>query len=79
LDIEGFLMTMFDSRLRLANQIVDDVRTNFGDMVFETVITRNVKLTEAPSHGQPVLIYDPESKGSKNHIQLAQEIIYKNK
>jgi chromosome partitioning protein len=79
LEIEGFLLTMYDSRLRLANQIYDEVKKHFGDMVFTTVIQRNVKLSEAPSYGQPVLLYDSESKGSTNHIQLAQEIIDKNK
>ena len=78
LDIEGFLLTMYDSRLRLANQIYEEVKKHFGDMVFATVIQRNVKLSEAPSYGQPVLIYDPDSKGSLNHIQLAKEIIEKN-
>ena len=78
LDIEGFLLTMYDSRLRLANQIYEEVKKHFGDMVFTSVIQRNVKLSEAPSYGQPVLIYDPESKGSLNHMQLAKEIIEKN-
>lgn len=79
LDIEGFLLTMYDSRLRLANQIYEEVKTHFGEMVFTTVIQRNVKLSECPSYGQPALIYDPESKGALNHIQLAKEIIEKNK
>jgi chromosome partitioning protein len=79
LDIEGFVLTMYDSRLRLSNQIYDEVKKHFGDMVFTTVIQRNIKLSEAPSYGQPVLLYDPESKGSLNHIQLAKEIIEKNK
>lgn len=79
LDIEGFLLTMYDSRLRLANQIYEEVKKHFGEMVFNTVIQRNVKLSEAPSYGQPVLIYDPDSRGSINHIQLAEEIIEKNK
>lgn len=78
LDIEGFLLTMYDSRLRLANQIYEEVKKHFGDMVFSTVIQRNVKLSEAPSYGQPVLLYDPESKGSINHMQLAKELIEKN-
>jgi chromosome partitioning protein len=78
LDIEGFLLTMYDARLRLANQIYDEVKKHFGDMVFTTVIQRNIKLSEAPSYGQPVLLYDADSKGSQNHIQLAQEIIEKN-
>ena len=79
LDIEGFLLTMYDSRLRLANQIYEEVKKHFEDMVFKTVIQRNVRLSEAPSHGQPVLLYDADSKGSLNHIQLAQELIEKNK
>lgn len=79
LEIEGFVLTMYDSRLRLSNQIYDEVKKHFGDMVFTTVIQRNIKLSEAPSYGQPVLLYDPESKGSLNHIQLAKEIIEKNK
>jgi chromosome partitioning protein len=78
LEIEGFVLTMYDSRLRLSNQIYDEVRKHFGDMVFTTVIQRNIKLSEAPSYGQPVLIYDPESKGALNHMQLAKEIIEKN-
>ncbi|MDL2323018.1 AAA family ATPase [Bacteroidales bacterium OttesenSCG-928-A17] len=79
LEIEGFLLTMYDSRLRLANQIYEEVKKHFGDMVFTTVIQRNVKLSEAPSYGQPVLLYDPESKGAINHMQLAEELIAKNK
>ena len=79
LEIEGFVMTMYDVRLRLSSQVYEDVKEHFGDMVFTTVIQRNVKLSEAPSYGQPVLLYDPESKGSLNHIQLAKEIIEKNK
>ena len=78
LEIEGFLLTMYDSRLRLANQIYEEVKKHFGEMVFTTVIQRNVKLSEAPSYGQPVVLYDPDSKGSFNHIQLAKEIIEKN-
>ncbi|GHU81012.1 hypothetical protein FACS1894145_7920 [Bacteroidia bacterium] len=79
LEIEGFLLTMYDSRLRLANQIYEEVKKHFGDMVFNTVIQRNIKLSEAPSYGQPVLLYDGDSKGSHNHIQLAKELIAKNK
>jgi len=78
LEIEGFLLTMYDSRLRLANQIYEEVKKHFGDMVFNTVIQRNIKLSEAPSYGQPVLLYDADSKGSHNHIQLAKELIAKN-
>jgi len=79
LEIEGFLLTMYDSRLRLANQVYEEVKKHFGDIVFTTVIQRNVKLSEAPSFGQPVILYDPESKGSYHHIQLAKELIEKNK
>jgi chromosome partitioning protein len=77
LKIEGFLLTMYDARLRLANQVYDEVKKHFGNLVFDTVIQRNVKLSEAPSHGKPVLLYDPDSKGSQNHIQLAKELIEK--
>ena len=79
LEIEGFLLTMYDSRLRLANQVYEDVKKHFGNMVFTTLIQRNVKLSEAPSFGQPVLLYDPDSKGSHQHMQLAKELIEKNK
>jgi len=78
LEIEGFLLTMYDSRLRLANQIYEEVKRPFRDLVFNTVIQRNVKLSEASSYGKPVLLYDAESKGALNHIQLAKEIIQKN-
>ncbi len=79
LSIEGFLLTMHDSRLRLANQIYDEVKRHFQDMVFNTVINRNVRLSEAPSHGQPILQYDPESKGAINYLELAKELMDKNK
>ncbi|MFZ4455737.1 MAG: ParA family protein [Bacteroidales bacterium] len=79
LEIEGFLLTMYDSRLRLANQIYDELKRHFRDMVFTSVIQRNIKLSEAPSHGLPVLLYDAESRGSINHMQLAKELIEKNK
>lgn len=78
LQIEGFLLTMFDGRLRLANQVVEEVRTHFGDMVFKTLIQRNVKLSEAPSHGKPALLYDAGSIGTNNYLNLAKEIITKN-
>lgn len=78
LEIEGFLLTMYDARLRLSNQIFEEVKTHFSNMVFKTLILRNIKLGEAPSYGQPVLLYDPESKGSQNYIQLAKELIEKN-
>jgi chromosome partitioning protein len=79
LEIEGFLLTMYDARLRLSNMVYEEVKKHFGEMVFTTIIQRNVKLSEAPSYGQPVLLYDSESKGSLNYMQLAQEIIDKNK
>ena len=78
LEIEGFLLTMYDSRLRLANQIYDEVKRHFQELVFKTVIQRNVKLSEAPSHGLPAILYDADSTGSKNHLALAKEIINKN-
>ncbi len=79
LEIEGFLQTMYDSRLKLANQIYDEVKRHFQELVFKTVIQRNVRLSEAPSHGLPVILYDADSTGSKNHLSLAKEIILKNK
>ena len=79
LEIEGFLLTMYDSRLRLANQIYEEVKRPFQDLVFTTVIQRNVKLSEASSYGKPVLLYDADSRGSQNYMQLAQELIEKNK
>jgi chromosome partitioning protein len=79
LEIEGFLLTMYDSRLRLANQIYEEVRRHFRELVFKTVIQRNVKLSEAPSHGVPAILYDADATGSKAHLALAQEIIEKNK
>ena len=78
LEIEGFLLTMYDSRLRLANQIYDEVKRHFQELVFKTVIQRNVKLSESPSHGLPVILYDADSTGAKNHLALAREIIHKN-
>lgn len=79
LEIEGFLLTMYDSRLRLANQIYEEVKRPFQDLVFTTVIQRNVKLSEASSYGKPVLLYDADSKGAQNYMQLAQELMEKNK
>ena len=75
LKIEGFLVTMFDNRLRLSTQVYDEVKKHFGSLVFNTVITRNVRLSEAPSHGLSVLDYDPSSKGAKNYTALAKEVI----
>ncbi|HOY38775.1 MAG: ParA family protein [Bacteroidales bacterium] len=78
LDIEGFLITMFDSRLRLSHQIYEEVQKHFQEMVFETVIYRNVKLGEAPSFGQTIIDYDVNSKGAVNYLDLAREILQKN-
>lgn len=78
LEIEGFLLTMYDSRLRLANQVYDEVKRHFQELVFKTVIQRNVKLSEAPGHGLPVILYDADSTGAKNHLALAKEIINRN-
>jgi chromosome partitioning protein len=79
LEIEGFLLTMYDNRLRLANQIYDEVKRHFQELVFKTVIQRNVKLSESPSHGLPVILYDAEAAGTKNHLQLAKEIVSREK
>ena len=79
LRIEGFLLTMYDARLRLANQIYEELKSHFGDMVFNTVIPRNIRLSEAPSHGLPAILYDPNSRGATSHMQLAKEIIAKNR
>ncbi|MDY5858327.1 MAG: AAA family ATPase [Porphyromonas sp.] len=75
LEIEGFLMTMYDSRTKLNNQIYEEVKNHFRNLVFETVIQRNVKLGEAPSHGLPALLYDADSRGAINHLQLAEELL----
>ncbi|HBF88881.1 MAG TPA: chromosome partitioning protein ParA [Bacteroidales bacterium] len=77
LEIEGFLLTMYDSRLRLANQVVEEVTHHFQQMVFETIIQRNVKLAEAPSHGNPILMYDINSSGATNYLNLAREFLQK--
>jgi len=78
LEIEGFLLTMYDSRLRLSNQVVEEVRKHFQEMVFETIIQRNIKLSEAPSFGKPALLYDATSRGSVNYLNLARELLQKN-
>ena len=78
LEIEGFLLTMYDGRLRLANQVRDEVRRHFRDLVFQTVIQRNVKLSEAPGHGMPAILYDADSAGAKAYVSLAEEIVSKN-
>jgi len=78
LEIEGFLLTMYDSRLRLSNQVVEEVKKHFQQMVFETIVQRNVKLSEAPSYGKPILLYDANSNGAINHLNLAREVLQKN-
>jgi chromosome partitioning protein len=78
LQIEGILMTMYDGRLRLCNQVVSEVRRHFDDIVFSTIIHRNTRLSEAPSVGKPAILYDAESKGSINYLNLAKEILQKN-
>lgn len=78
LDIEGLLLTMYDSRLRLSNQVVEEVNTHFPEMVFETIISRNVRLSEAPSFGESILMYDAESRGAIQYLQLAEEVLLKN-
>jgi len=79
LKIEGFLVTMYSAQLRLSQQVYQEVKKHFGELVFDTVIARNVRLSEAPSHGLSVIDYDPTSKGARNYRQLAREIIKKNK
>ena len=78
LDIEGLLLTMYDSRLRLSNQVVSEVKKHFHNMVFKTIIQRNTRLGEAPSHGESIIAYDATSKGAVNYINLAHEILKKN-
>ena len=77
LDIEGLLLTMFDARLRLSNQVESEVRQHFSEMVFNTVIQRNVRLSEAPSFGKSIINYDIDSRGAENYIDLAKELITK--
>ncbi len=79
LEIEGLLLTMYDSRLRLSNQVVEEVKKHFDDMVFKTIIQRNVRLSEAPSYGISIIEYDASSRGANNYLSLAEEIINKNK
>jgi chromosome partitioning protein len=75
LDIEGVLLTMFDSRLRLSNQIVDEVKRYFGNKVFKTIVSRNIRLSEAPSFGKPIILYDAICSGTRNHMELANEVL----
>lgn len=79
LDIEGLLLTMYDSRLRLSNQVVEEVKKHFSDMVFDTIIQRNVRLGEAPSYGESIIKYDASSKGASNYLNMANELLKKNK
>ena len=79
LDIEGLLLTMYDTRLRLSNQVVEEVKTHFQEMVFNTIIQRNVRLSEAPSFGQTIIMHDANSKGAINYLNLAKELLEKNK
>jgi len=78
LDIEGVLLTMYDSRLRLSNQIVEEVKRYFGESVFKTVVSRNIRLSEAPSFGKPILLYDAICSGTKNYMELAKEVMKRN-
>ena len=78
LEIEGFLLTMFDSRLNLSNQVMEEVKKHFQEMVFESVISRNIKLSEAPSYGQPAILYDATSKGAASYMNLARELLQNN-
>ncbi|MDX9882516.1 MAG: AAA family ATPase [Prolixibacteraceae bacterium] len=78
LEIEGFLLTMYDSRLNLANQVHEEVKKHFQEMVFDTLIQRNIKLSEAPSYGKPVILYDANSRGSQSYMELAREILQNN-
>ena len=79
LEVEGVVMTMYDSRTRLAEQVVAEVRENFGDAVYKTMIPRNVRLSEAPSYGQPIIYYDKSSKGAEVYLKLAKEVISRGK
>lgn len=79
LSIEGILLTMYDTRLRLANQVVEEVKMHFQQLVFDTIIHRNTKLGEAPSHGETIIMHDASGKGSINYLNLAREILTKNK
>jgi chromosome partitioning protein len=78
LDIEGVLLTMYDSRLRLSNQVVSEVRKYFGEKVFDILVSRNVRLSEAPSFGLPVVLYEATSSGTKNYLDLAAEVVKRN-
>ena len=77
LEIEGILLTMFDDRTNLTHQVAQDLRDYFGNQVFKTVIPRNIRLAEAPSHGKPILTYDIRSRGAESYLELAKEIMKK--
>jgi chromosome partitioning protein len=79
LDIEGLLLTMYDARLRLSNQVVEEVKKHFGKMVFKTISQRNIRLSEAPSYGENIIQYDATSRGAQNYLSLAEEVLNKNK
>jgi chromosome partitioning protein len=79
LEIEGALLTMYDARTNLSNQVVQEVKKHFGDRVYKTVIPRNVKLSEAPSYGMPIAMYDPHSKGARSYEKFAKELVRKNR
>jgi chromosome partitioning protein len=78
LEIEGILLTMYDTRTRLANQVVDEVKTHFQELVFDTVVHRTIKLSEAPSHGETIILHDAASKGAINYLNLTREILQRN-
>ncbi|MBQ8838256.1 MAG: ParA family protein [Bacteroidales bacterium] len=78
LTIEGFLVTMFDGRTKVHNQVLGELREHFGDMVFNTIIQRNIRLSEAPSHGKPIILYDVICNGTTNYLNLAKEVLEKN-
>ena len=78
LEIEGILLTMYDTRLRLANQVVEEVKTHFQQLVFDTIVHRNTRLGEAPSYGEPIILHDASCKGSINYLNLAREVLQKN-
>ena len=75
LEIEGVLMTMYDERTNLSRQVVDEVRAVFGDVVYKTVVPRNIRLGEAPSHGKPIFLYDIRSRGAESYLSLAKEFV----
>ena len=78
LTIEGFVVTMFDGRTKVHNQVLGDLREHFGEMVFKTIIQRNIRLSEAPSHGKPIILYDVICNGTTNYLNLAKEVLEKN-